>query len=82
MVSQEVLQVKAIWDKEALVWVAESDDVPGLITEAESLEELVQKLKIMISELLEANGNISKFNQKEIPFHLLSERTEFTKCKF
>jgi len=28
------IQVKAFWDSDARVWVAESDDVPGLITEA------------------------------------------------
>ena len=38
------------------VWVAESDDVPGLITEAESPEELAEKLMVLIPELLEANG--------------------------
>jgi len=29
--------VKAIWDEEARVWVATSDGVPGLATEAESI---------------------------------------------
>jgi predicted RNase H-like HicB family nuclease len=48
--------VKATWDAEASVWVAESDDVPGLVTEAATMEELVVKLKVMIPELLEANG--------------------------
>lgn len=48
--------VRAWWDAEGSVWVAESDDVPGLITEAEDLEALVRKLRVMIPELLEANG--------------------------
>jgi predicted RNase H-like HicB family nuclease len=30
--------VAAFWDREAKVWVATSDDVPGLATEAESVE--------------------------------------------
>jgi predicted RNase H-like HicB family nuclease len=47
--------VKAIWDNEAKVWVAESDDVPGLVTEAESSEALLEKLRVLIPELLEAN---------------------------
>jgi predicted RNase H-like HicB family nuclease len=28
--------VTAMWDSEAAVWVAESEDMPGLVTEAES----------------------------------------------
>ncbi|WP_338147371.1 DUF1902 domain-containing protein [Thermus thermophilus] len=37
------LKVQALWDGEAGVWVAESDDVPGLATEAATLEELLLK---------------------------------------
>lgn len=65
--------IRAEWDDEALVWVASSDDVPGLATEAENLEELIRKLKIMIPELLEANG--AEFNQ-EVPFELFTRRFE------
>ncbi len=55
--SQEVTVI-ATWDTEASVWVAESDDVPGLVTEAESLEILVNKLRTLIPELLEANQHL------------------------
>jgi predicted RNase H-like HicB family nuclease len=48
--------VRAEWDGEAAVWVATSDDVPGLITEAATIEALDAKLKSMVPELLEANG--------------------------
>lgn len=81
MIDQEAISVKAIWDNEARVWVASSDDVPGLITESANLEDLVQKLKTLIPELLEANGSISKFKSTEIPFHLFSERSEIASCK-
>ncbi len=47
--------VRAEWDPEASVWVATSDDVPGLATEAETIEVLTDRLRIMIPELLEAN---------------------------
>ncbi len=74
------IYVKATWDKEAQVWVAISEDVPGLVTEADSLEELIKKLQVMIPELLEANGLLQKEEKKiEIPFHLISERTEMIK---
>jgi predicted RNase H-like HicB family nuclease len=49
-------EITAQWDVDAGVWVAESDDVPGLIAEAESPNALVQKLKVLIPELLELNG--------------------------
>lgn len=47
------LRVNAIWDEEAQVWVADSEDVAGLCTEAATLELLSEKLSIMIPELLE-----------------------------
>ena len=49
-------RVRAFWDREAAVWVAESEDVPGLATEAETLEDLMAKLTVMVPELLEENG--------------------------
>ncbi len=45
--------INAFWDEEAQVWIAESTDVPGLCTEASTLELLGQKIQIMIPELLE-----------------------------
>jgi predicted RNase H-like HicB family nuclease len=64
--------VRATWDAEASVWVAESDDVPGLITEADSLETLIGKLRVMIPELLEANGALPP-NGDEFPYSLRIE---------
>ena len=53
--SQKVLHVQADWDPEAEVWVATSDDVPGLATEAGTMEILTEKLRTLVPELLEAN---------------------------
>jgi hypothetical protein len=50
------LFVRAEWDEEASVWVATSDDVPGLATEEATMEGLIEKLKLIIPELLKANG--------------------------
>jgi hypothetical protein len=61
--------VQAMWDAEAAVWVAESEDVPGLVTEADNLELLVSKLKLMIPEMLEANGILPP-NGDDVPFSL------------
>ena len=59
--------VFATWDEKAKVWAATSDDVPGLATEAESVELLRSKLRVMIPELLELSGYKI---QSDIPFHL------------
>ena len=48
--------VRAEWDADAEVWVASSDDVPGLVTESETLDALDSKLQTLVPELLEANG--------------------------
>lgn len=49
------LLVHAAWDDEAGVWVATSDDVPGLVTESKTIEALMVKLESMIPDLFEAN---------------------------
>ncbi|MBE9045000.1 DUF1902 domain-containing protein [Pleurocapsales cyanobacterium LEGE 10410] len=52
--------VEAIWDVDARVWVASSEDVPGLATEAENIEVLTAKLRNMIPELLILNNLIGR----------------------
>jgi len=68
------LEVNADWDAEAKVWVATSDDVPGLVSEAETLEDLQKTLIIMVSELLEANGILVDPDIREIPLNLIAHR--------
>ena len=53
---EKPLCVHADWDAEAAAWVASSHEVPGLATEAETIERLIGKLETMIPELLAANG--------------------------
>jgi predicted RNase H-like HicB family nuclease len=62
--------VQAWWDPEASVWVAESEDVPGLVTEAETLDALHSKLLVLVPELLEANEVVLPPNDGELPFSL------------
>ncbi|MGH7813449.1 MAG: DUF1902 domain-containing protein [Candidatus Binataceae bacterium] len=71
--------VKAVWDGEAGVWVATSDDVPGLVTEAANVDALIKKLRVLIPELLDANGRIPRRNGKplaEVPFEVVAEYHE------
>lgn len=69
--TKQHITVTAFWDAEASVWVAESTDVPGLITEAATLEALSTKLETMIPELLEANGSSLPLNAQ---IHLEAQR--------
>jgi len=68
---EKALFVRAEWDEEAEVWVATSDDVPGLVAEADTFEALLIKLQSLIPELLEANGC---GYADEVPFEILSRR--------
>lgn len=67
----KILFIRAEWDDEAAVWVATSDDVPGLVTEAATLEVLSSKLETLVPELLEANGYPDTL---EIPYELLARK--------
>jgi len=69
--------IRAEWDEEASVWFATSDDVPGLVTEEATIEGLIEKLKIIIPELLEANGVPT---EQEVPFEVITRRFETTKA--
>jgi len=66
-----LIVVRAQWDQEAAVWVATTDDVPGLATEADTLEALRDKLLVMIPELMQANNVASDL--PEIPIHIIAE---------
>lgn len=48
--------VHATYDPESQVWWAESDDLPGLVSEAPTLDELVDRVMAVAGELLTANG--------------------------
>lgn len=50
--------VVAEWDEEARVWVATSEDVPGLVAEAENRELLLERLRELVPEMLELNAHL------------------------
>lgn len=72
--NEDSYHVQADWDPEAEVWVATSEDVPGLATEAETLEKLTEKLRVMVPELLEANRLLP--SGSAITIELTSHRQE------
>ena len=67
--------IKAEWDAEAAVWVASSDDVPGLATGADTFEELIEKLKVVVPELLEENGLLTG-GITDVCFAVVAQRVE------
>lgn len=70
------LTVQAVWDSDAKVWVATSENVPGLATEAATIEALTSKLHKMIPELLILNNSISEDYSGLINFELSTLRQE------
>lgn len=66
--------IRAEWDDEARVWVATSEEILGLATEADSIEELVAKLGTMLPELLKENGQIQGDDGlPEVLFSIMSD---------
>ena len=53
----EILQtINYMWDSNANVWIATSESVPGLVLEDASYDDLVERVKAAVPELLELNG--------------------------
>ncbi len=73
---QTTYHIDAFWDAEAAVWVATSEDVPGLATEADTIEALSQKLRQIIPDLLLLNHVISANYAGTIAIQLTSHRQE------
>lgn len=59
-----IVRISAEYDEEAKVWVAQSDDLP-LVTEADTVEQLMAKLPGIIRDLVEDNDT-----RTSIPFEL------------
>lgn len=72
----DVVRVDAFWDSDAKVWVATSETLPGLVTESDTIDALVEKLKVMIPELLELNQEKSFVSVTDIDLDLVSRRRE------
>ena len=62
------LIVNVNWDDEADVWVATSKDIEGLAIEASTMDALIERLKIVIPELMELNH--PELPADELPFVL------------
>ncbi len=47
------------WDDDAAVWIATSDDVPGLVLESGSFDALLERTRVAVPELLELDNSVS-----------------------
>lgn len=45
------------WDSEADVWIATSNDIPGLVLESGSFDALLERTRFAVPELLELNSS-------------------------
>ena len=64
--------VKFTWDNEAGVWIATSDDIPGLVLESGSFDALLERTRFAVPELLELNSD----NNAPLSLTFKSERHE------
>lgn len=60
------IRIDVGFDKEAQVFVASSPDVPGLVAEAKTMDELRAEAFSLIPELLELNSGIRIVKGNEI----------------
>ncbi|MCM1057918.1 MAG: DUF1902 domain-containing protein [Firmicutes bacterium] len=64
--------IHVTWDNEASVWIATSDDIPGLVLESGSFDALLERSRIAIPELLALNSPIPS----TLSLSFVSERRE------
>lgn len=60
------------WDDEADVWIATSNDIPGLVLESGSFDALLERVRFAIPELLALNAS----NPQPVSLTFRSERHE------
>ncbi|HYA05158.1 MAG TPA: DUF1902 domain-containing protein [Xanthobacteraceae bacterium] len=48
--------VDARWDAEASVWIATSNDLAGLVVEADTWPAMIEEVKLVLPDLFELSG--------------------------
>ncbi len=70
-------EIRAAWDDQAKVWIATSDDIPGLCIQADAFDDLIEIATGLAPELL-AENRVS--TQATIPLHIVAERTTIARA--
>ena len=74
--------VKAEWDSEAAVWVATSDDVPGLVVEHADFRRLQDMVVELVPLLLAENGLLpSSEHDYDVPVHIAAHAVSKTRAR-
>ncbi len=60
------------WDNEANVWIATSNDIPGLVLESGSFDALLERTRYAVPEILALNDS----KTEPISLTFISERHE------
>ena len=55
MIKEFKINIVCVWDAESRIWTAESVDLPGLVTEAPTVPDLIQRVMDVAPELIEDN---------------------------
>lgn len=77
MTRETTYTINALWDEEASVWTAWSDDIPGLVTEADTMEALNANIRILIPELCELNHlTLAVDESGDVPIEIVARRHE------
>jgi hypothetical protein len=50
------ITIHARWDGEASVWIATSEDAPGLVVEADTWPAMIEEVRLVLPDLLELSG--------------------------
>jgi uncharacterized protein DUF1902 len=53
---RKAITIDARWDAEAAVWLATSEDVPGLVIEAGDWPSMIDEVRLALPELLALEG--------------------------
>ena len=61
-----VINIQTRWDGEASVWIATSNDVPGLVVEAETWPAMIEEVRLVLPELMELKG-LGALKQANLP---------------
>jgi len=65
------VEVTASFDEEAGVWFVADCSIPGLVTEAATLDALFEKVALMAVDLLDLGEDAAP---QYVPVHLLAQR--------
>jgi hypothetical protein len=56
LIMSRSITINARWDAEASVWIATSDDVTGLVVEADTWPAMIEEVRLVLPDLLEVSG--------------------------